>query len=200
MKSAYVYPEGEHPFGPDGESWGLIADISHAVLLDPTHWTPGKLHWVQSDHSALFGLVQLEQAREPHHANLDYPWEKREALEARFREVRNTFHGALPFSEPERYWLTTTYTRLRLSEESDDDSPLVSRIRKQEGEIMASGLRQVVKGRDLMRRWWAWRRETAEFEGQGNLVIASAALTDALNLTFPGCAASIRHAARFPRT
>ena len=31
-----------------------------------------------------------------------------------------------------------------------------------------AGVRRVVSGRDLMRRWIAWRREAGEYEGQGS--------------------------------
>jgi len=51
-------------------------------------------------------------------------------------------------------------------------------IRKQRFEVFSGGMHRVVKGRDLMRRWWSWRRETDEFEGQGSLEQAKVAITE----------------------
>lgn len=51
-------------------------------------------------------------------------------------------------------------------------------LRPRSPTIVEAGLRRVVKGRDLMRRWWAWRRDLDEFADQGGLDQARAALVN----------------------
>jgi hypothetical protein len=72
------------------------------------------------------------------------------------------YRVALPFDETERAWLYDAY-------EAAWGPKCIQRIRAQEARVMSAGLRRVVVGRDLMRRWWAWRRETDEYAGQGGL-------------------------------
>jgi hypothetical protein len=86
--------------------------------------------------------------------------------QADFYRAIGRFHAALPFGEPERHWL---FKNMDLKEETH--------LGKAE-EIMSGGLLRVVQGRDLVRRWWAWRRETDEFAGQGSLNAARAELIE----------------------
>lgn len=74
------------------------------------------------------------------------------------------FHAALPFSEGERYWLLAADRRF-----SKQDTDLVAGLLASHTTIVSAGIRQPLHGRDLVRRWAAWRRETDEFAGQGSL-------------------------------
>jgi hypothetical protein len=89
------------------------------------------------------------------------------------------YRAALPFDEPEGRWLLQTY-----DEVWGTDS--IARIRSHPPvEIVAGGLRRVIAGRDLLRRWWAWRRQTDEFRGQGTLGVACDALRDLIKTVSP---------------
>ncbi len=86
---------------------------------------------------------------------------------------------ALPYDEAERHWLYAAY-----DEAYGPNS--VSIIEQREPvEVVTRGLRRVIDGRDLMRRWWAWRRETDEFRGQGTLHVAREALRELIETVAP---------------
>jgi hypothetical protein len=90
---------------------------------------------------------------------------------AKLHEAVTAFHTAMPFTEAERRWLIT------VGMEGDDATHELSEvIARKTDEIMAAGVRQPVSGRELMRRWAAWRREADEFAGQGSLEMARMAL------------------------
>jgi hypothetical protein len=84
-------------------------------------------------------------------------------------------HVALPLSEAERRWLF---------------NPLVKEAGRREGmhhpetligfteEVTSGGIKQVLQGRELVRRMSAWRRESEEFAGQGSFEEARQALGD----------------------
>jgi hypothetical protein len=87
-------------------------------------------------------------------------------------DALSTLHTATPFSEAERGWLLqvarqTTPRRVET---------FPGLVETQESQIMSAGIKLVVTGRDLMRRWTAWRRGQDEFEGQGGLDQAREAL------------------------
>lgn len=89
--------------------------------------------------------------------------EPRDGMEAVSREV-DLFHACLPFSEGERRWLLDFADSTKLA-----PARLEKLIVGVEATITSNGLHQVVKGRELVRRWAAWRRETDEFAGQGTV-------------------------------
>jgi hypothetical protein len=87
-----------------------------------------------------------------------------------FRNFRR-FSSALPFSEGERHWLFAAYRSF-----SPLGIELEEGIVTTETTIVSAGLRQPLHGRDLVRRWAAWRREADEFAAQGSLTEANVAL------------------------
>jgi hypothetical protein len=91
-------------------------------------------------------------------------------------EIIDPWHGiatALPFSEAERYWMLEAQRRhWRTHRQRDPEVPLTESIVSVETTVMSAGVRQVLRGRDLARRWAAWRREADEFSGQGGLTTA----------------------------
>jgi hypothetical protein len=96
---------------------------------------------------------------------VDVPIELEGDVRQRAHDALSSFHTALPFSEAERSWLVRLFRQL--------DAPTVEAfpiaVETQEAQIMSAGVKRVVTGRDLMRRWVAWRRERDEFEGQASL-------------------------------
>jgi hypothetical protein len=78
--------------------------------------------------------------------------------------LHRDFHhllAATPFSEGERRWIYETPNQRR----GQGLEELVGKAT----EIMEAGVYGTVSGRDLARRWWAWRRESQEFAGQNSL-------------------------------
>lgn len=101
-----------------------------------------------------------------------------------FMELMVEFRTALPFTEAERAWLldgngfpTTRFTVW--------DGPWQEIARQSEAEVMSAGIRRVIHGRDLLQRWWSWRRETGEYEEQGSLEQAREALGGLIALVSP---------------
>jgi hypothetical protein len=81
------------------------------------------------------------------------------------------FHTSMPFTEAERDWLTNVAMK-----DTDVAKEVPTVIAHKTDEIMSAGVLQPVNGRELMRRWAAWRRGTDEFVGQGSLEMACVAL------------------------
>jgi hypothetical protein len=50
---------------------------------------------------------------------------------------------------------------------------------------MSAGIRQTVRGRDLIRQWVAWHRETDEYAGQNAVGVARSALAGVITLLTP---------------
>jgi hypothetical protein len=78
-------------------------------------------------------------------------------LQTLFRNFRH-LGAALPFSEGERHWLFEANRSLRPL-----GIDLVEGIIAADTHVISGGLRQVLRGRELVRRWAAWRRQADEF-------------------------------------
>jgi hypothetical protein len=126
--------------------------------------------WYVSDYEALLSSLRLEEKAKSEGIPTDAPSDVRTELNG----YLDSFYVALPFTEVERGIVHRVYGEPREAGKSHRDIP--GQIRKQQFEVVSAGLRTVVRGRDLMRRWWAWRRELDEFEGQGSLEQAKLAL------------------------
>lgn len=84
------------------------------------------------------------------------------------------FHSALPFSEIERGLVSDLYDELSYPSGLRDDAR--NRIPRQR--ICVEGLERTISGRDLMERWWSWRRGVDEYEGGAGLQVARIAIAD----------------------
>jgi hypothetical protein len=100
-------------------------------------------------------------------------------------ELMATFRAALPFAEAERNWLLDDHRLDEGRSGSPGTEPWIAIARKSETSLMSSGIVRVVRGRDLLERWWAWRRETGEYAGQGSLDQARSALEGVIGLLAP---------------
>jgi hypothetical protein len=162
---------GLEQFGSIG---GEIASHAGRLLdyLVPVSGDSGdQLDWQRADYLALGDWLELEEAVPLIDVFDDVEGGDRRKL----HETLHAFHTALPFDEAERGWLGKIYDRL--SEGGEYPSREMPRlIEGHEDQIMVEGLRKAVNGRDLMRRWIAWRRESGEYEGQGSLDQAREAL------------------------
>lgn len=98
-----------------------------------------------------------------------------------FLALRDRFHTALPFGEAERGWFLKAYSGD--FEPTGTGGNVLKAIGNQEARIVTAGVRQVVNGRELVRRWLAWRRETDEYADQGTLDLARVTLDEIVTLT-----------------
>lgn len=153
-------PEYERygPFGYHGNDVGTFAISMLEELLESKQVTRPRnsaaVAWDKGDRRAFNSFQELD-------TGIKFIEPAREVDGSDLGDLHRTFgrlHAALPFTEPERAWLWGANGR-------DAPEGLVGEA----AEIMAGGVLRVVQGRDLVRRWWAWRRETDEFAGQGSL-------------------------------
>jgi len=88
------------------------------------------------------------------------------------------WHSALPFDEQERVGVYGLYRESAKSELAGIvDAPTVAELLgTTELEFMSGGVRKAVHGRELLQRWWEWRRSAGEFEGQDSNGEATKAL------------------------
>jgi hypothetical protein len=176
-------PEGHNTDGPwgkvDKEIAGLGRELLDLLSQDLTSLQADVHGWTEPDSRAL-GITQ------------EFDWLARllvppEAVSAEHRmeniELMAAFRAALPFAEAERKWLL------------DDDcgnpgydiaTPRwVEAVGHSEVSLVSAGVVHVVHGRDLLQRWWSWRRETGEYAGQGSLDQARFALEGIIGLMAP---------------
>jgi hypothetical protein len=190
-----VWPEADWTHSPESHDtdgdWGKvdkeIGGVAHH-LLDLLSQDVAPLEadvhgWTQADSYAL-GLTQevdwLARLLVPPDAvSADHRME--------FIELMATFRAALPFAEAERNWLLDEH---RFDDEpggpgSPCDERWLEIARKSETQLVSAGLSRVVHGRDLLQRWWSWRRETGEYAGQESLGHARDALRGIIGLVAP---------------
>jgi hypothetical protein len=141
------------------------------VVGDGTSWDSG---WHSGDGAGLMDWAELEM--QIHLTDFHRDSEDRIEPVNRFKELCHEFHTALPYDEAERTWL------LQCMKEADAELELLSQF---EGQIVSAGLRKAVHGRDLIRRWVAWHRETDEYAGQNTLGVARSALAGLIGLLAP---------------
>ncbi len=171
----------EHQFAWNRDEFSLNAYNVLDYLCDPA-FNQSEAVPHEDDFQALDDLQQLEEwvftLYEPLVA-LDE--EKGTAVE-RFEPLWHNFRVALPFSEAERHWFLNLDTDL---EAKDTEVEMAEKLSSQEATIVSAGMHKIITGRDLVRRWLAWRRGTDEFKGQGTLDIARETLQDLHRLVTP---------------
>jgi hypothetical protein len=160
---------GYEQFGPiGGEIARYAGELIGYFSAEPEGLRAESQDVPKPDYLALEAWLELEGSVPLIDVSMDVDGEDRRKL----HDTLLAFHTALPFNEAERGWLDQMHDRL--CERSVKDIPRM--IEGYEDRIMMAGVQQVVNGRDLMRRWAAWRRETDEFAGQGSLDQAREAL------------------------
>ncbi|HTB49078.1 MAG TPA: hypothetical protein VK712_03280 [Verrucomicrobiae bacterium] len=161
-------PEHHRPYGEAPALLGLRAADLLYDLCDVPAWTEGqRWRWVQSDRLALIGWQNLEAETLD---ALAEPGLNRSQV-GDILGLLSDFHVAVPFDEAEGTWL------LNVCGEALEKGENLSFVRnRRPEEIVSAGLRRVIDGRDLLRRWWAWRRDTDEFRGQGTVDMCREAL------------------------
>jgi Arc/MetJ-type ribon-helix-helix transcriptional regulator len=147
-------------FGPFGAHGSVTAedalDLLEELLADSSGAASGRSVWDRHDRRAFGSLCEL-------YANWRFIEPAPDVDGAEIGELHRSLTDlslAVPFSEAERTWLFSRY----LQGEQVPDGLYGSTA-----EVMSAGVRRVIQGRDLARRWWAWRRDEDEFAGQGGL-------------------------------
>jgi hypothetical protein len=164
-------PEIPLPVASPGNDRSNLGIAAYDTLLDlceeAPRWTEDKRWWwTCADTSSLHNWHDLERHIPGTQAELGAESDVED-----LNEVLLRLHGALPFDEVEREWVYQAYDESR-------GPNSITLMRRREAAIVSGGLRRVLQGRDLMRRWWSWRRETDEYSGQGSLDIARDTLAE----------------------
>jgi len=172
-----AYPPERHqqPYGRAFFLLGLRAvDALHDLCDVPNRSTQEWTQWLPSDTCALQGWFNIEEKADIAFSADDVS--KKNA--AQVDDLLFRYRVALPYDEAERHWLYDAYGAAW-----GPDS--IQIIRNQEARVMSSGLQRVLLGRDLVRRWWAWRRETDEYSGQGSAAAARETLRKMIETLSP---------------
>lgn len=164
-------------YGFNGNDVGDRAIGVLAGLFEPiprTLWRDDKLIVWSSDDFRTFedmceletGLKFIEEAPDPYVDGGEI---------ANLWRAFGRFHVALPLSEAERLWLFDPLDK-KLPKERNADIHKPETLLGFAEEITSGGVKQVIQGREVVRRLGAWRREQDEFVGQDTLDEAREAL------------------------
>ncbi|MDO8213470.1 hypothetical protein [Conexibacter sp. CPCC 206217] len=175
-----------------------LSMAEHLLNAPPVRKQP---YWNDNDRRALGQAIYLESTVEETEYGAEIPAGRRDAVAANVRGLIRRYHDALPYDDIEWHWLLDTHEQLREADnvvgEAEPDNgawhrllrqqqrerPL--RIAKMRADVQVGGGTQHIEGRDLVRRWWAWRRSSHEFEDGKSLNAARLALVDLGELLVP---------------
>jgi len=157
---------------------GLSAHDALYDLSEDARWSGERRgYWLPTDRRAFEGWLSVEYHVPDAQADPEITAEQLSHVDGLLFKYR----AALPYNEAERYWL------FGVLDDLEHSRGLIGVIRRHEGQIVSGGLRQVVYGRDLTRRWWAWRRQIEQFQGQGTVDVAREALRELIEIVDPDC-------------
>jgi hypothetical protein len=141
--------------------------------------------WTSAEYRALYDLALLD-----HEAGFMVP-PSTTPLEHRFQygDRMAALHAALPLSEAEGRWLfggdKAIGGRRGVRGELISGQAWGETARTSEAELVSDGVLRRVHGRDLMQRWWSWRRELGEYVGGAGLNQARGSLDGLIRLLAP---------------
>lgn len=173
MPGEVIWPA---PSGPiiEGEAALYLAvtagDMVSQLSQVPRQSDSRRVRWLSSDYSTFYDWQELERTVPLAFAELSV--EDGYGLADQLERL----HCALPYSEAERRWLRVDKAELPAG------SGRWESMRRQEIAVLSNGLVHVMHGREVLRKWWAWRRETDEFVGQGSIDEACAVLGTLANM------------------
>lgn len=157
----------------DLENPGIIKGALIDQLEDDLPYM-GQRRWRIEDHYGLSFIALLDLSIESGQFTEGVPEPRRSAL---MGEIA-TFHAALPFAENERRMVVDEYDELVFPTGLRD--AVRERIPRQK--ICVEGIARSTSGRDMMERWWSWRRGRDAYEGGEGLDTALAAAQSAYDL------------------
>lgn len=142
--------------------------------------------WTSADYGTLLDLGDLD-----HEAGLMVP-PSPTPLEHRFQygDQITALHTALPVAEAERRWLFGGGKASGGHEGVRSDLRISYRdwgqiARTSEAELVSDGILRRVHGRDLLQRWWFWRRELGAYADGAGLNQARDSLEGLIRLLAP---------------
>jgi hypothetical protein len=155
---------------------GVVASFTFCKLHDQPADIPdrGPL-WSESDGDSLVYTMFLEE-----HIQLNNTDPQTIPQARRFGTAVMRWHAALPFTVAERSRLLD----LNRSIPGKSFQKLVPSIDAlPETTVVSGGIQTVSDGRELNRRWLAWREQRDEFANQGSLIQARHALREIVELS-----------------
>lgn len=166
-----------HPYGDVGKTAGTEAYQLLDCLSRPITPEECDQHgWHDADCDALTTLVDFDWLVPHIRATSEVSAEEMAGFDLKLV----AFRAALPFTTPELNLLVKPDRSI-----SPDFEGISDEVGSLYEEIVTAGVRRVVEGRDLLRRWLAWRREADEYTGQGTLDLAREALRGIVELLAP---------------
>jgi hypothetical protein len=177
MTQANDAPGIEHqwPYGSGAATLGMYAsDILYDLCNLPSLPVTERPRWEVTDARALQGHFNMEEVMADAFTDLTITRDQIEILD----DLVTRYHVSLPMDEAEREWLFTECNGLAVPEH-------LRAIRRQEVTLVSRGLRRVIYGRDLLRRWSAWRRDADEFASRGTVGIARETLRELIETVSP---------------
>jgi hypothetical protein len=163
----------------DKEVGGYTYDLLDVLSQDTAQLEADVHGWTEIDRRGLELTFQVDWGSRI----LVPPAATSARMRMEFMETMATWRASLPFSEAERKWL--------LDDSGDgkgmrDYEPAwLDEVRTNEREVISAGLIRVISGRDLLQRWWSWRRQVGEYAGQASLDQACEALADLTGMLTP---------------
>lgn len=135
------------------------------------HWTDVTREWLPSDSATLHDISDFDRLTAEAVTEPDMTLERRREVRQVLNDGLPLYYEALPFSTAERRWIGQV-----LGNSSKPQERTRELLVGVEAEILDKGLRTTIKGSDVLRRWWSWRRQIDEFEGAGSFDAARCAL------------------------
>ncbi len=193
---AAFFPYGQYGWRMGRAAQGVAQEIESDAKVAAAR--AHQRYWTQSDLRGFTGALLVEAHSRRLRMLPDVPVDQRQGIADQLSGSLAVFREAMPYSEAERRWLVDTESRPRTTSfVAYTDGAGYARTRpapaaeqlfdlnEAEGEIVSAGLVQVVRGRELTRRWWAWRRQTEEFTDQGSREVAYQALQELGQMLVP---------------
>lgn len=102
----------------------------------------------------------------------EVPKERRQQAMERLTGHVVAYNAALPLHEAERRWVLSVAAHTEMDPDIGGYFPVEGAyepLLDTEARIVSGGLRQVVRGRELVQRWVSWRRSIGQFAPQSDL-------------------------------
>lgn len=160
-------PYGRRCFLVGLKAVDALWDISELPRQSQRTWS----RWTDQDGHSLHGWFNVEEKAAIAVAD------SRGTESTPMRGLMERYHASLPFSDGEREWLRDVY------EELWGSPGTLHELCQQESEIVTSGLSRIVTGRELVSRWWRWRRALAV--ERGSVEDAREVLRETIEATAP---------------
>lgn len=154
-------------------SVGLVAHDMLLTLADAPRRHTRPYRWLAGDYMCLSAMVSLESHLPYFYVDHSLSHIERCRITRSVMRSVGEYRDALPFASADR--------RLVVKAFNADRGPgpwphRVARLADMTATTLSAGLRTDISGQELMRRWWSWRHEADEFEGQDSLVVCRRAL------------------------